>query len=79
MRIVNVDPRFRVFKTAEPTCLPEPGGPVTFTVTLVNDSHENVTIDSFVDVPYGNLNGQGTCRLPQTLTPNGGFYTCSFR
>ena len=62
-----------------PSTMPEPGGPVTFTVTLVNDSHENVTIDSFVDAPYGDLNGQGTCRLPQTLTPNGGFYTCTFR
>ena len=77
--IVNVDPQFRVFKSADPTSLPEPGGPVTFTVTLVNDSRENVTINSFVDVPYGNLDGKGTCRLPQTLTPNGGFYTCSFR
>ncbi len=77
--ISNVDPVFRVLKTAAPATMPEPGGPVTFTVTLINDSRENVTIDSFVDVPYGNLNGKGTCRLPQTLTPNGGFYTCTFR
>ena len=77
--ISNVNPVFRVLKTAAPATMPEPGGPVTFTVTLINDSRENVTIDSFVDVPYGNLNGKGTCRLPQTLTPSGGFYTCTFR
>ncbi len=77
--IADVLPLFRVSKSAAPGTLPEPGGPVTFTVTLVNDSRENVTLDSFVDAPYGDLNGKGTCRLPQTLTPNGGFYTCTFR
>ena len=27
---------------------------------------------------YGDLNGQGDCKVPQTIAQNGGQYTCTF-
>ncbi len=77
--IGNLDPVIRARKVAAPTSLPEPGGTVTFTVTVINDSVEPVTLQTIPDDVYGDLDGQGTCQLPQTLTANGGFYTCTFR
>jgi uncharacterized repeat protein (TIGR01451 family) len=43
-----------------------------------NDSAvDTVTITSLVDSIHGNLNGQGTCSVPQTILP-GATYTCTF-
>lgn len=67
-----------VTKTAEPTSVVEPGGPVTYTVQIDNTSAiDAVTIESLSDSVYGDLDGQGDCSLPQTI-PAGGAYTCSF-
>jgi hypothetical protein len=45
-----------VTKTADPTQLPEPGGQVTYTVTVKNTAVvESVVIDSIVDDIYGDL------------------------
>jgi uncharacterized repeat protein (TIGR01451 family) len=66
-----------VTKSASPTEVTEPGGTVTFTVSVVNPSPVTVTLSSLVDNVHGNLNGQGTCSVPQTI-PAGGTYTCSF-
>ncbi len=77
--IGDLDPVIRAQKVAAPTSLPEPGGTVSFTVTVTNDSVEPVTLQTIPDDVYGDLDGQGTCQLPQTLTANGGFYTCTFR
>ena len=38
---------------------------------------DTVTITSLTDSIHGNLNGQGTCAVPQTI-PAGGFYQCTF-
>ena len=79
VKITDVKPSILASKSAEPGTVPEPGGPVTFIVRVENLSTvEDVLLTSLVDVPYGNLKGQGTCLLPQTLTKNGGSYTCSF-
>ena len=68
----------RVTKTANPTVLPAPGGPVQFTVRIDNlSSFVSVTISSLIDSIHGNLNGKGTCAVPQTIPP-GGFYQCTF-
>ena len=74
----DVLPTLEVEKTANPTSIGEPGGMVSFTVVVTNTSGEPVTLASLVDSPYGNLNGQGTCSVPQTLAANGGSYTCLF-
>jgi len=67
-----------VVKTANPETLAEPGGVVQFAVSLSNDSpFANLTVNSLVDDVHGNLNGQGTCSVPQLLGP-GDTYGCSF-
>ncbi len=77
--ITPVDPVINVIKTVDPASMPEPGGPVTFTIVIENNSGptDPVTITSLVDDIHGNLNGQGTCSVPQTIQP-GGSYTCEF-
>ena len=67
-----------VTKTANPTSLPEPGGNATFAVEVKNTSAvDSVTITSLTDDVYGDLDGKGTCNVPQTLAA-GGSYSCSF-
>jgi len=81
VEIVTADglPEIEVDKTANPSFLPEPGGEVTFTVVVTNLSNPDdpVTITSMVDDIHGDLNGQGTCSVPQTIQP-GESYTCEF-
>ena len=76
--VPDVPSSISVTKTANPTSLPKPGGPVTFTVLIDNTSAvDSVTIDSLVDSIHGDLNGQGDCSVPQTI-PAGDYYNCSF-
>jgi uncharacterized repeat protein (TIGR01451 family) len=84
--ITDIAPSIDVTKTADPTSVPEPGGPVQFTVEVENTSvsTDPVTITSLVDDPDGagpanpiDLNGKGTCSVPQTIQP-GETYTCKF-
>jgi hypothetical protein len=73
-------PTITVTKTANPTSVLEPGGDVTYTVSVHNNGTQAVqavTITSLSDDVYGDLNGQGDCSVPQTIQP-GGTYTCSF-
>jgi hypothetical protein len=42
----DVLPTITVDKAADPTSLPEPGGPVEFTVVVTNNSSESVTLTS---------------------------------
>jgi hypothetical protein len=71
-----------VLKTASPSVLTEPGGEVTFEVSIYNTSPDvSVTVDSLLDDVYGDLNGQGTCAAPIVLQPSGtagDAYSCSF-
>jgi len=89
--ITDVLPSIAVVKTANPTTVNEPGGSVTFSVLVTNNgvSSDPVIIADGVDGNgnayyglydnvHGNLNGQGTCSVPQTLAGNGGTYSCSF-
>ena len=71
------DPTIVVTKTADPTSLPEPGGPVTFTVRVDNTSVETVTLTTLTDTVHGDLDGQGTCAMTQTIGASD-FYTCAF-
>ena len=73
-----VQPSVSVTKTADPTSLPEPGGDVTFTISITNTSADGaLTLQSLVDSVYGDLNGLGTCAVPQTIDV-GTTYTCAF-
>jgi len=73
-----VQPSVSVTKTADPASLPEPGGPVTFTISITNTSADGaLTLQSLADSVYGDLNGVGTCVVPQTIDVNTS-YTCEF-
>ena len=78
--IVDAPPAIEVAKTATPDEVLEPGGMVTFGVTVTNNSvsSDPVTIDSLVDDIHGDLNGQGSCSVPQVIAGGGGSYSCSF-
>ncbi|WP_163835361.1 DUF7507 domain-containing protein [Spartinivicinus ruber] len=83
-----------VSKTASPTQLQEPGGNVTFTVSVTNvgvDPNNAVTLNTLTDDIYGNITQAGqnniistTCSVPQNIPVDdrnpGGIdtYTCQF-
>jgi hypothetical protein len=76
--IVDVLPAISVTKTGSPTSVQEPGGLVTFSVVVNNDSIADVlTLTSLVDNIHGDLNGQGTCSVPQDIALSGS-YSCTF-
>jgi uncharacterized repeat protein (TIGR01451 family) len=77
--IEDVQPAIEVTKAANPTSVDEPGGDVTFSVSVANNSGstDSVTVTSLVDTVHGDLNGQGDCSVPQTIQP-GDSYGCSF-
>jgi hypothetical protein len=66
-----------VTKTASPITVAMAGDSSTFTVEVENTSGGDVTIKSLWDSIHGNLNGQGSCAVPQTIAA-GNVYTCSF-
>jgi len=72
-------PTVTVEKVANPTSVVEPGGNVTYGVSVVNNGSIAVVITSLVDDIYGDLNGKGTCSVPQTIQPGAAnAYACSF-
>ncbi|AZZ93860.1 hypothetical protein EUZ85_25335 [Hahella sp. KA22] len=78
--ILDSPPVLEVVKTASPTQLLEPGGPVTFTVSVKNTSpasSDPITLSSLVDNIHGDLNGQGDCQSGLVIAP-GQEYLCSF-
>jgi uncharacterized repeat protein (TIGR01451 family) len=82
VRLTDVPPRVDIDVTVSPASLPEPGGSVTYTVTVRNLSNpETVTITSLVSDVHGDLNGRGTCRTGVVLPPPpdpASVFTCSF-
>jgi len=66
-----------VSKVPSPSSVVEPGGNVTFTVTVVNTSNVAVELTTLNDDVFGNLHNQGTCSLPQTIGI-GLSYSCQF-
>ncbi len=67
-----------VSKTANPISLPAPGGTVTFTVRVTNNSGTDaVTLTLLTDDVYGNLDDNGTCALTQTILAEES-YECFF-
>ncbi|WNO08772.1 hypothetical protein [Teredinibacter sp. KSP-S5-2] len=73
-------PSISVTKTPSVNEVLEPGGNVTFSVSVTNTSlasSDTVIISLLTDSIYGDLNGKGTCSAPQTIAP-GATYNCSF-
>ena len=71
-----------VSKSADPTTIKEPGGPVTFSVTITNTSADvDVTVDNVVDDKFGDLDdsgGNGCFDVPINLAP-GEKVNCTFQ
>jgi uncharacterized repeat protein (TIGR01451 family) len=81
VEFTDILPEILVVKSPSPTAVFAPGGNVTFSVTIINQTAEPVTIDSLVDSVFGNLNGEGSCSVPQVLAAigeSGDTYQCSF-
>ena len=79
--VVDILPDISVIKTATyndvtPADVPETGGSVTFTFAVTNHSSEVFNLTSLVDDTFGDLDGQGTCDVPQTIAA-GDTYTCA--
>ena len=74
----DVLPDISVTKTASPTSVAETGANVTFTVLVTNTNAEQVSLTVLSDDKFGNLSGQGTCAVPQTIAGNGGTFSCTF-
>ncbi|OQA93065.1 MAG: Serine-aspartate repeat-containing protein D precursor [Microgenomates group bacterium ADurb.Bin219] len=66
-----------VLKTANPTSIPETGGNVEFTVKVENPSAVSINLTSLSDNKFGDLDGVGTCDVPQTIVSLG-YYECKF-
>ena len=70
-----------VDKSVSPLTLPEPGGEFTFSLLVINDGIETVTIDSLTDDIYGDLTtvpGSTCADAVGTVLDIGQNYACSF-
>lgn len=71
------DPAVTVMLTAVPGSVPEPGGPISFTIRVDNEGWLEVSLETLTDAAQVNLNGQGSCQTPQTILPSDA-YTCVY-
>jgi hypothetical protein len=69
----------RVVKESSVQSLPEPGGDVTYSVEVWNDGETDLVVTALSDdqVAGNDLNGLGTCALPQSI-PVGTAYRCEY-
>jgi hypothetical protein len=75
--VIDSPPSISAQKDAVPDIVPTQGDTVTFTFRTFNSSDiDNVTLETLVDSEFGDLNGQGTCSVPQVLAPDE-VYECS--
>ncbi len=75
--IVDYLPKISVTKTASETSVPESGKNVTFTVEVKNDGVDSFTLKNLSDDKFGNLDGIGSCDVPQVIA-SGAIYSCTF-
>ena len=76
VNFTDVLPNITVNKSSVETSVDEPGGNVTYTFEVLNNTTEAITLQSLDDNQFGDLNGQGTCTTPQNIAGNSS-YTCS--
>ncbi len=76
--IADVESSIEVTKTPTPPAVDEPGGDVTFDVTIENTSPaDTVNVTSVVDDVFGDIGATCTTPLPVTLDP-GATFDCTF-
>jgi len=77
--VVDVPSSIEVVKTANPVTVREPGGDVTFDITVYNTSSVDVVrLFELNDSVHGNLLTSGLCPPPPILFPGRDPYRCSF-
>lgn len=81
--VIVIPGEIQVSKVASPDSVNEPGGQVSFSLSVKNTSQVGVTINSLDDSVFGDLTAYPgtTCMLPQVLAPAGqagDSYSCSF-
>ena len=69
-------PEIHVEKIAQPTII-SPGEDVDYIINVENTGPIPVTLDTLTDDRFGDLDGQGSCTVPQTIDP-GQVYSCAF-
>ena len=72
----DVAPVVRITKTANPTSVLYTGGDVTFTFLVENIGTVSMTLTTLTDTVFGDLDGQGSCDVPQAIAV-GGSYSCA--
>lgn len=76
--VIDLAASLSVSKVAEPSVVAEPGGVVTFHVSVVNTSvADTVELVGLSDSVFGSLDGRGDCATGAVLAP-GEQYECSF-
>ncbi|MGD8750909.1 MAG: hypothetical protein PVG14_05775, partial [Anaerolineales bacterium] len=73
--VMDLPPLINVTQFPEINLLPEPGGLVTYTVNVHNNSVEDLVLVALVDNQFGNLNEKGNCSTGVTITV-GTSYSC---
>ena len=74
------EPDIRVIKTAAPSVVSEPGGPIRYQVEVWNDGETNLELTALDDSRGGiiaSLDQEGSCALPQTIGI-GLSYSCEY-
>lgn len=64
-------------KTANEPMVYEPGGEITFNITIENYGEEIIEVTNLIDSEFGDLNGKGSINLPISIAP-GEVYTGDF-
>ena len=76
VNFTDVKPSFTVTKTPNPSEILESGGDVAYTYLVTNNSKEKLFLISMEDNKLGDLNGKGTCVVPQEIAGLG-TYSCT--
>ena len=76
--LVHYLPKIKVTKSVDKASVVETGETVTFTVAIKNLVPHDFVMTSLSDDKFGDLNGKGSCALPQTISGNA-TYSCSFQ
>ncbi|MEM9303626.1 MAG: cadherin-like domain-containing protein, partial [Pseudomonadota bacterium] len=75
--VTDAAPTGTVAVTPTPDTVTEAGGTVSFALTFTNTGDESVSLTALDDDGAGNLNGLGSCSVPQTVA-GGATYECSY-
>jgi hypothetical protein len=71
-------PQIAVAKSADPAQVVGPTAEVNFTVIVTNTGAVAVTLTELTDSDFGDLNGQGSCVVPQADLAPSETYHCTF-